>query len=153
MSDWQTPSRRTILAATALTGAALMLVPSELSATPAQVEDEIKKLFAGRPMKEGKIKLDLPSIAESGLVVPLAFDVESPMTAADHVKRVVFFSEGNPNPVIAAYHFTPLIPKASGQMRIRLAQTQNVVAVAEMSDGKLYRTQREVKVTIGGCGG
>lgn len=153
MLDRQNPNRRKVISSAAWAGAALVLVPFELSASPVQVEDEIKKLFAGRPMEEGKIKLDLPSIAESGLVVPLAFDVESPMTAADYVKRIVFFSEGNPNPVIAAYHFTPLIPKAAGQMRIRLAQTQNVVAVTEMSNGKLFRTQREVKVTIGGCGG
>ena len=68
-------------------------------------------------------------------------------------EHVHFYAEGNPNPLLAAFHFTPLIPKASAQIRIRLAQTQNIVAVAEMSDGKLYMAKKEVKVTIGGCGG
>ena len=113
----------------------------------------LRPAFAGKPLADGKIKLDLPSIAENGLVVPLNFDIESPMTENDYVKNVYFFAEGNPNPVVAAFHFTALTPKASGQIRIRLAQTQNIVAVAEMADGKLYTAKKEVKVTIGGCGG
>ena len=151
--DWRNASRREVLSL-ALTGAAAVgFAPLAALAAPAQVEEEIKKLFAGKTLAEGKIKLDLPSIAENGLVVPLNFDIESPMTDKDYVKSVTFFAEGNPNPVVASFRFTPLMPKASGQIRIRLAQTQNIVAVAEMSDGKVYQTKREVKVTIGGCGG
>jgi sulfur-oxidizing protein SoxY len=145
-------SRREMISGLAIAGAAVC-VPLAAYATPAQVEDEIKKQTGGKPLADGKIKLDLPSIAENGLVVPLGFEIESPMTDADYVKTVTFFAEGNPNPVLASFHFTPLIPKASGQIRIRLAQTQNIVAVAEMSDGKLYTAKKEVKVTIGGCGG
>ena len=151
--DWPTPDRRTILSALAVTSLAIVLAPLRAFASPAQVETEIKKQFADKPMAEGKIMLDLPPLAENGLVVPLNFEVESPMTDGDYVKSLTFFSEGNPNPVIASYHFTPLMPKAAGQLRIRLAGTQNVVAVAEMSDGKLYQARKEVKVTIGGCGG
>jgi sulfur-oxidizing protein SoxY len=149
---WRAQSRRTFLTATAA-ATAVVVAPMAAFATPAQVEDEIKKLIPGKAPGEGKIKLELPSIAENGLVVPLSFDVESPMTDKDYVKRVMFFAEGNPNPLVATFNFTPLMPKASGQIRIRLAQTQNIVAVAEMSDGKVYQTKREVKVTIGGCGG
>jgi sulfur-oxidizing protein SoxY len=152
MTSSRAPNRRTFLTATAAATAALV-APMAAFATPAQVEDEIKKLIPGKAPAEGKIKLELPSIAENGLVVPLSFDVESPMTDKDYVKRVMFFAEGNPNPLVATFNFTPLMPKASGQIRIRLAQTQNIVAVAEMSDGKVYQTKREVKVTIGGCGG
>lgn len=151
--NWRAPSRREILTATISAAAAVAVAPLAAVAAPAQVEEEIKKLSAGKAIVEGKIKLDLPSIAENGLVVPLNFDVESPMTEADFVKKITFFAEGNPNPVVASFSFTPLMPKASGQIRIRLAQTQNIVAVAEMSDGKLYQSKREVKVTIGGCGG
>lgn len=146
-------SRRDVLTGAMIVGVAACIAPLAAMAAPAQVEEELKKLYAGKPMADSKIKLDLPSIAENGLVVPLNFDVESPMLDKDYVKNVYFFAEGNPNPVVAAFHFTPLVPKASGQIRIRLAQTQNIVAVAEMSDGKLYTAKKEVKVTIGGCGG
>jgi sulfur-oxidizing protein SoxY len=102
---------------------------------------------------EGKIKLDLPTIAENGLVVPMGFEVESPMTDKDYVKAVHFFAEGNPNPLVASFMFTPLSPKAAAAIRIRLAGTQNIVALAEMSNGEVYTARREIKVTIGGCGG
>ena len=114
---------------------------------------EFKKVVADRKLLEGKIKIDLPTIAENGLVVPLNFEIESPMTAADYVKSVHFFAEENPNPQVASFFFTPLAPKAAASIRIRLARTQNIVAVAEMSNGDLYTARREIKVTIGGCGG
>jgi sulfur-oxidizing protein SoxY len=146
------PSRRTFL--TTVTGAiAITLLPSTLSAAADDVKAEIKKLYGDKPMKDGKIKIDLPSIAENGLVVPLGFEVESPMTEKDYVKAVHFFAEGNPNPLVASFFFTALAPKAAASIRIRLAQTQNVVAVAEMSSGELFTSAKEVKVTIGGCGG
>lgn len=151
--DWRTPSRRNVLTAATAASATWALAPLAAFATPAQVDEEIKKLFPGKTPADGKIKLDLPSIAENGLVVPLNFDVESAMTEKDYVKRVAFFAEGNPLPTIAVFNFTPLMPKASGQIRIRLAQTQTIHAVVEMSDGKVYQSKKEVKVTIGGCGG
>lgn len=146
-------SRRQFVLAGAAGVAATVVGTGLAQATPEQVAEEVKKLYAGKAAADGKIKLDLPSIAENGLVVPLNFEIESPMTEKDYVKHVHFFAEGNPNPIIASFHFTPLIPKAAAQIRIRLAQTQNIVAIAEMSDGKLYMAKKEVKVTIGGCGG
>ncbi|MEZ5843083.1 MAG: thiosulfate oxidation carrier protein SoxY [Hyphomicrobiaceae bacterium] len=137
-------------------GAGLMavaLMPAGALATPELVAEEIKKLFGGKTPKEGKVKLDVPSIAENGLVVPLNFEVESPMTANDYVKAVHIWADGNPSPGIATFRFTPMAPKAAAQIRIRLAKTQNIVAVAEMSNGDLYTAKKEVKVTIGGCGG
>ncbi len=146
-------SRRVFL--TTLSGAvvAISLLPSTVSAAAADVQAEIKKLYGDKPSKEGKIKVDLPSIAENGLVVPLGFEVESPMTEKDYVKAIHFFAEGNPNPLVASFFFTPLSPKAAASIRIRLAQTQKVVAIAEMSSGELFTAAKEVKVTIGGCGG
>ena len=145
---------RRVFLATAAGGMALVaLAPTLALADAKMVGDEIKKLFGDKPLKEGRFKLDLPSIAENGLVVPLSFEVESPMTEADYVKAVHFFAEGNPSPFVAAFTFTPMAPKAAASIRIRLAQTQNIVAIAEMSNGDLYTTKREVKVTIGGCGG
>jgi sulfur-oxidizing protein SoxY len=147
------PSRRSVMFAGGAAAMALMLAPRLASATPSQVEAEINKLYAGKALSEGKIKLDLPTIAENGLVVPLNFEVESAMTDKDYVKAVHVFADGNPNPGVASFYFTPMMPKASAQFRLRLAQTQNIVAVAEMADGSLFTAKREVKVTIGGCGG
>ena len=146
-------TRRAFLGTTAGGMVAMALAPTLAFADAKMVADEIKKLFGDKSPKEGKIKLDLPSIAENGLVVPLSFEVESPMTDADYVKAVHFFAEGNPNPLLASFHFTPMAPKAAASIRIRLAQTQNIIALAEMSNGDVYTTKKEVKVTIGGCGG
>jgi sulfur-oxidizing protein SoxY len=151
--DCRIPNRRSVLIFGSAAAMALVLAPRLVSAAPEQVEAEIKKLYAGKSLSEGKIKLDLPTIAENGLVVPLNFEVESPMTEKDYVKALHIFADGNPNPGVASFYFTPLMPKAAAQFRVRLAQTQNIVAVAEMADGSLHTTKREVKVTIGGCGG
>lgn len=146
-------TRRAFLA-TAGGGLAALALPSTIALADAKaVAEEIKKLYGDKPLKDGRIKLDLPSIAENGLIVPLSFEVESPMTEADFVKAIHFFADGNPHPFVAAFTFTPLAPKAAASIRIRLAKTQNVVAVAEMSNGDLYTAAKEVKVTIGGCGG
>lgn len=153
MSGSLTASTRRDFMMFAAAGAALTLLPLAASATPQQVADEIKKLYADKKLTDGKIKLDLPSIAENGLVVPLAFEVESPMTDKDFVKAVHLYSEGNPVPQVASFFFTPMAPKAAASIRIRLAQSQNIVAVAEMSNGDVFITRKEVKVTIGGCGG
>lgn len=151
--DQKTMDRRGVLISGSVAAALVLLGPRLAMAAPAQVEAEIQKLYAGKTLADGKIKLDLPSIAENGLVVPLGVDVESPMSEADFVKALHVFADGNPNPGVASFYFTPMMPKATVQIRMRLAQTQNIVAVAEMSDGKLFTTKREVKVTIGGCGG
>jgi sulfur-oxidizing protein SoxY len=97
--------------------------------------------------------LRLPAIAENGNAVPLNVMVESPMTTADHVRSIHVFATGNPTPEVAVFHLTPAMGRATVDTRIRLGQTQDVVAFAEMSDGSLFMARAEVKVTIGGCGG
>lgn len=146
-------TRRQTLAAGALAALAAALAPRMSLASEAEVAAELKKLYGDKSFAEGRIKLDIPQIAENGLVVPLNVEVESPMTEADHVKAVHVFADGNPLPQVLTYRFTPASGKASASTRIRLAQTQNVVCVAEMSDGKLFTAKANVKVTIGGCGG
>ncbi len=118
-------------------------------------EEEIKRLMGGKELADGAeiISMDLPQIAENGNTVPLEVSVESPMTEADHVTAVHIVADGNPRPGVASFHFTPLSGRAQASTRMRLAKTQNVIAIAEMSDGKAYMTKAEVKVTIGGCGG
>jgi sulfur-oxidizing protein SoxY len=146
-------SRRDFLVFSAAGMAALAAGVTVAAAATGDVDVLVKKLVGDKKVAEGRISLDLPSIAENGLVVPLNFEVESPMTESDYVKSVHFFADGNPNPQIADYTFTPLSPKAAAQLRIRLAKTQNIVAVAVMSNGDVYTAKKEVKVTIGGCGG
>jgi predicted secreted protein len=99
------------------------------------------------------ITLRLPPIAENGNTVPLSVSVESPMTAADHVKAVHLFADKNPTPDLATFRMTPAMGRASADTRIRLGQTQDLIAVAETSDGKVFIARAEVKVTIGGCRG
>jgi len=148
-----TNSRREFLKTGSMAMLAAVLAPHMVMAEEADVKAAIEKLYAGKSMAAGKIKLDLPQIAENGLVVPIGIDIESPMTDADYVKAVHVFADGNPLPGVLTYRFTPECGKASASARMRLAKTQNIVAVAEMSNGSLFTAKQEVKVTIGGCGG
>ncbi|WP_029350165.1 thiosulfate oxidation carrier protein SoxY [Bosea sp. 117] len=152
LRSW-TPSRREIMEVGLASVLAAALAPRLAMATEETVAAELKKLYGDKPMAGGKIKLDLPEIAENGLVVPLNVDVESPMTEQDYVKAVHVFADGNPLPQVVTYRFTPQSGKAAASVRMRLAQTQNVIAVAEMSNGALHTAKAQVKVTIGGCGG
>jgi sulfur-oxidizing protein SoxY len=147
------PSRREALTLGGLAALVAVLAPSIAVADEKAVEAELKKLFGEKSFTPGRIKLDVPQIAENGLVVPITVEVESPMTADDFVKTVHVFSDGNPLPGIVSYRFSPECGKASASTRMRLAQTQNVICVAEMSNGSLFSAKAEVKVTIGGCGG
>ncbi|PAY07857.1 thiosulfate oxidation carrier protein SoxY [Bradyrhizobium sp. UFLA03-84] len=113
----------------------------------------IEKFTGGKQPAKGKISLDLPEIAENGNTVPLSINIESSMTADSYVKEVMIIADGNPNAGVATLSFTPLSGKAEASIRIRLATTQNVVAIAKMSDGSMFAEQKIVKVTIGGCGG
>lgn len=125
------------------------------NATPEKAAAFLKELTKGGAAgaTEGKVKIDLPEIAENGNTVPVKVSVDSPMTADNYVKSVHLVSEGNPGPEMASFHFTPASGKANAAARMRLAKTQNVVGIAEMSDGKFYVSKTQVKVTIGGCGG
>ncbi len=146
-------TRRETLAMAAIAGLAAILAPRLSLADEQAVAAEIKKLYGDKKFESGKIKLDVPEIAENGLVVPVNVDIESPMTDADYVKSVHVFAEGNPLPAVVSYRFTPACGKASASTRMRLAETQNIVCIAEMSNGKLHMAKANVKVTIGGCGG
>lgn len=148
-----TPTRRGVLALAA-GGMAITVLPRPASAQlAAPTQAAIDRLRGSRTPQEGRITLRAPPIAENGNTVPLTVSVESPMTAADHVKAIHVFADKNPTPDVATFHLTPAMGRASADTRIRLGQTQDVVALAEMSDGTLFMARAEVKVTIGGCGG
>ncbi len=137
--------------AVALLGAGILAGPA--MATPASADAALNKLTGGKPAKSGRVRIKMPPIAENGNTVPMTVSVDSPMTDGDYVKSVHVVADGNPNPNVASFHFSPASGKARITTRIRMIKTQNIIAVAEMSDGTLYRTVRNVKVTIGGCGG
>ena len=136
----------------ALMAVASALVARNAFATADQAKEWLASHAKGTP-KEGKVTLKAPEIAENGNAVPLTVAVESEMSEKSYVKALYIAADGNPNPPVAVYEFTPMSGKAEVSMRIRLAQTQKLIAVAEMNDGTLYTASREVKVTIGGCGG
>lgn len=146
-------SRRSALKVGAFAAVATVLAGRLAFADANAVTAELKKLYGDKAMAEGKVKLDVPEIAENGMVVPINVEVESPMTDADYVKSVHIFADGNPLPGVVTYTFTPACGKAAASTRMRLAQTQNIVCVAEMSNGALHMAKANVKVTIGGCGG
>ncbi len=122
-------------------------------ASPEEAGARIKELSGGKTLQEGRITIKLPHVAENGNTVPVTVTVDSPMTEEDHVTAVHLFAEQNPAPEIASFHLTPMSGEAKIATRVRLAKTQNVVAVAQMSDGSIYIGKKQVKVTIGGCGG
>ena len=119
------------------------------------VDAALKRVFGGRPIKDGSalIKLDIPLIAENGAVVPVSVEVNSPMTAANHVKHVYVVADKNRIPIVTRVAFTPQAGQAYMGANIRLGETGDVRAIVEQSDGSLLQTKREVKVTVGGCGG
>ncbi len=147
-------SRRAALALGAGSAAiALVGWSKSASATPQAAAADIAKFTGGAKPETGKISIELPEIAENGNTVPLSISVDAPMTSADYVSDVLVVAEGNPNPGVATFHFTPLSGKAEASTRIRLATTQNIVVVAKTSGGKYFTASKLVKVTIGGCGG
>ena len=129
-----------------------LLAANAAFATPESARKALEQLVKGDP-KPGRVAIRAPEIAENGNSVPVTVSVDSPMTDQDYVKAIHVVADGNPNPNVISLAFTPASGKAQADFRVRMAQTQKVVAVAEMSDGQLFIASREVKVTIGGCGG
>jgi len=145
-------NRREALALAA--GAAGSIALGALQALAKNDADEVIKAFTGgKTPTEGKVKLDLPEIAENGNTVPMTVMVDSPMTDASHVTDVLVVANENPRSGVAVFHFSPASGVAEANTRIRLAATQDVIAVARMNDGAFYMATKQVKVTIGGCGG
>lgn len=119
----------------------------------AAVEKSLMEFTGGKTPQSGRITLTAPEIAENGNTVPVSVSVSGDMTEASHVQSVMLLADGNPNPGVVTLHFSPMSGTASATTRMRLAKTQNVIAVAMMSDGSVHMDKKQVKVTIGGCGG
>ena len=119
------------------------------------VEAALRRVFGGRPMKDGSslVKLDIPLIAENGAVVPVAVEVNAPMTPQSYVKHIYVVADKNRIPIVTRVALTPESGQAYMGANIRLGETGDVRVVVEQSDGTLLQVKREVKVTVGGCGG
>lgn len=120
-------------------------------ATPAEMQDAIRRVVGSATINPGKVKLDLPPLIENGNAVPLTVDVPSPMTEADHVRAIHVFTQKNPQPNVASFHLGPRAGRARVATRIRLADTQTVVAVCELSDGSFWSDGADVVVTLAAC--
>lgn len=111
----------------------------------------LKKIAGGATVREGRVKLDIPKLAENGHLVPLTVSVESPMTATDYVRTLYLLSEKNPRPIIAKIGMGPGTGRAALTTRIRLSGAQYVVAVAQMADGSFWAAATDVIVTETAC--
>ncbi|MBM3592221.1 MAG: SoxY-related AACIE arm protein [Alphaproteobacteria bacterium] len=141
-----TISRRILLAAP---GA--LLLPATARADQQKLTAALREFTGGQPIREGRIRLEVSPLVENGNAVPISVAVESPMTAADHVRRIGVFNERNPQPNVITAQFGPRSGRAYLATHIRLATSQALVAVAEMSDGSFWSQRVDVVVTLAAC--
>jgi sulfur-oxidizing protein SoxY len=137
----------------ALAGSAAMLAVTvrPLEASPASMAAAIRNVVGGEPVKTGKVKLEIPPLVENGNTVPMTVSVASPMAPEDHVKSIHVFNEKNPQPNIGNFHLSPQAGRAQISTRIRLADSQKVVAIARLSDGTFWSASVDVVVTLAAC--
>ena len=141
--------RRSVLQGAAATGAVLLAPPIAIAE---DIEAELVAGLFGMPaIQSDKLRLDMPPHFANGYTVPLALTVDSPMTEADHPRAIHILAPRNPFLRVATFHFTPGSGKAVLSTRIRLSEPQDVIAVAEMSDGTILMAKNWVEVEIDGC--
>jgi sulfur-oxidizing protein SoxY len=126
-------------------------VPMPALAVPGQMEAAIRRVVGESRVQKGKVTLDLPPLVENGNSVPMTVTVASPMTAQDRVKAIHVFNEKNPQANVVSVRLGPRAGKAQIATRIRLADTQKITAVAEMSDGTFWSDTQDVVVTLAAC--
>jgi len=132
-------------------GVILRLAIRPAAATPETMREAVRSAIGEATVKKGRVKLDLPPIVENGNSVPCTVSVESPMTGADHVKAIHIFNEKNPQPNVISIKLNPRAGRAAFSTRIRLADSQTVTAIAEMSDGSCWSDDIDVIVTLAAC--
>ncbi|WP_257168928.1 SoxY-related AACIE arm protein [Bradyrhizobium sp. SRS-191] len=147
-------SRRHLLqlAGTVAATSALPLVTVRpAQATPAMLASAIRNLVGEAHVQTGKVRLDIPPLVENGNTVPMTVSVDHPMTPDNFVKSIHVFNEKNPQPNVANFFLTPSAGRAQVTTRIRLADTQKVVAIAKLSDGSFWSATVDVIVTLAAC--
>src|SRR5262252_7310574 len=143
------PTRRCIVLATAGAMFAPFALPAD--ATQAAMDGAIRAFVGEAEPQRGNVKLEMPSIVENGNAVALTVSVDSQMTEADHVESIHIFNQKNPQPYVAAFHIGPRAGKARVETRIRLADSQRVIAIARFNDGSFWSASADVIVTLAAC--
>ena len=144
-------TRRQFLAAAGGIASGAFVRLRDAQATPASMASAIRQVVGEAVVQPGKVQLEVPPLVENGNTVSLTVSVTSPMTAADHVKSIHIFNEKNPQPNVAEFHLGPRAGRALVSTRIRLADTQSIIAIARMSDGALWSAKADVIVTLAAC--
>jgi sulfur-oxidizing protein SoxY len=145
------PNRREFLIGSAGIGLVSALPAGSVSATPAMLEEAIRNVIGESILQKGKVTLDVPPLVENGNAVPVTISVDSPMSKADHVRAIHVFNEKNPQAHVISITLGHRAGKARVATRIKLADAQRVVAIAEMSDGSFWTGEASVVVTIAAC--
>lgn len=141
--------RRALLGAAAFGPLAVVCRPAHADA--AELAAAIRVFAGGRPVTPGRVKLEIAPLIENGNAVPVTLRADSPMSAADHVVRLALFNERNPQREVASFTLGPLAGRAQVATRIRLATSQQLVALAQMSDGSVWSHTVDVIVTLAAC--
>jgi sulfur-oxidizing protein SoxY len=154
MRNHQNSTRRRFLGlagSAAVLGAVPVVTLRPAEATPAMLATAIRNVVGAAVVNTGKIKLDIPPLVENGNTVPMTVSVSSPMTPEDFVKSIHVFNEKNPQPNIGNYYLGPRAGRAQISTRIRLADSQKIVAIARLSDGSFWSATADVVVTLAAC--
>ncbi len=141
--------RRHLLQATA--GLVSTTLLHRAHATPESMRAAVQAFTGGAELKTGRVKLDIATLVDNGNTVPVVVEVDSPMTAGEHVRRIGLFNEANPQPEVAVFQLGPHNGAARVATRIRLATSQRVLALAQLSDGSWWQAQADVIVTLAAC--
>jgi len=149
--DRETTRRTFLQAAAAGLGLGAVITVAPAHATPAAMEDAIRRVVGSARVSKGRVKLELPPLSENDNTVPLTVSVERPMTPADHVRAIHVFTELNPQPDVVSFRLGPRAGLARVATRIRLANTQTVTAIGELSDGSFWSATAALVVTLAAC--
>ena len=150
MAHWM--DRRRFLVGTAATAGAIVVLPfGPASATPEAMAEAIKKVVGDAAVTDARITFDIPQLVENGNSVDVAIQVESPMTEADYIKAIHVFNEKNPQPDVFSVRLGPRNGRAVVGTRIKLGDSQKIVAIAETSDGRFWSASADVIVTLAAC--
>jgi sulfur-oxidizing protein SoxY len=145
------PARRHFISILGAAAAAAWFPRREAGAAVESLAPLVAKLTGGAAVREGRVRLEIPRLADNGHSVPLKVIVDSPMSTADYVRSVTLLSERNPRPLMAKFYLGPRCGRAEVITRVRLNGSQRVLAIAQLSDGSYWSGSAEVEVTESAC--
>jgi sulfur-oxidizing protein SoxY len=151
MRRQQNSTRRRFLGLAGSTALSVAIRVRPAEATPDSMAAAIRTVVGGAPVQNGKVKLDIPPLVENGNSVPMTVSVTSPMTANEYVKSIHVFNEKNPQPNLGNFYLGPRAGRAQVSTRVRLADSQKIIAIARLSDGSLWSVTADVVVTLAAC--